>query len=278
VDDHPRVRAVARPVCQVSYLRSIGLLGLLLVVTVVSATAQGAPTADPVLAEVRVAEARLALARGDRGAALARLNEALAADPDHRVARRLRGTLRVEAHQFLQAEEDLAAVVEADPGDLQARRLLAAVYLAQKKHVWAARQYQALLEQTPGDGDAQLHYGYCLWHAGEQDEAAAALRRAERLGPAGVRQRAKVLLAVIHRAGGRSKEARRVLAEVRGEESALADLLRRDLWTAEGRAGRGLTLGFQLGIGYDSNFPMDTLLDHGAASEGLLVRLAARAR
>lgn len=254
----------------------IRLLPALAVLALAAPAAAAAP--DPITAEVREAEARLALARGDRAMALARLNEALAADPDRLEARRLRGGLRAQAGRLTEAEEDLGRVVEAAPQDLPARRLLASVFVGQRKYLWAARHYQAIVEAAPDDSGAALAYGYCLIHAGETEEAASVLRRVAGRGSPAERSQARLLLATLARAAGQPKEARKLLGGVRGDEATLADALRRDLFASEGRAKRGLNLAFTLGVGYDSNAVMDTLDLRSSGSEALLLRLAARAR
>ncbi len=238
---------------------------------------------NPVQAQVLFAQARVAVAKGQAQKqqkkagcrrALKLLDGALKADPSHTGARHLRGVCRYRLGQLKKAERDLMTVSFRRPKDVPLRRLLARVLQDQGKHMWAARQYQHLTRLTPKAGDVWLAYGYCLQKLGEADEAKKALRRAAKLGPRKVKNRARVLLAMALQKKGKLRQARRLLGGVRGPGSRTANKLTALIFAAEGRKGRGLTLNFRLGVGYDSNVSMDPVDSRGSGSGGVLVNLA----
>jgi Flp pilus assembly protein TadD len=248
---------------------SIGLLA--------SPAARADDEGDPVRAQVLFARARIAHGAKQWRRAVTLLGQALAADPSHTGARHLRGVCFYRLGQHRRAERDLMSVSYRRPKDVALRRLLARVLQAQGKHMWAARQYQHLTRLTPRAGDVWLGYGYCLYMLGEAEEARKALRRAAKLGIRGVANRARVLLAMLLQKTGRLRQARRLLGRVRGPEEHAADRLTTLIFAAEGRKGRGLTLSFRLGVGFDSNVSMDPMDSRGSGSSGLLVNLAASA-
>lgn len=242
-----------------------------------SARAQDEDEGDPVRAQVWFAQARLAVKTRGCKPALKLLDQALEADPAHTGARHLRGVCHYRLGHYKKAERDLMGLTYRRPKDLALRRLLARALQAQGKHMWAARQYQQLTRLTPRSGDAWLGYGYCLYKLGEADEAQKALTKAAKLGPKSVANRARVLLAMLLQKTGKLRRARRLLDGVRGPERRAAQQLTSLIFAAEGRKGRGLTLSFRLGVGYDSNVSMDPVNSRGSGSAGLLVNLAASA-
>lgn len=232
---------------------------------------------DPVRAQVLLAQAQIAYKAKQHKRAVTLLDQALAADPSLTVARHLRGVSLYRLGLHKRAERDLMSVSYRRPKDVALRRLLARVLVAQGKHMWAARQYQHLTLLTPRAGDVWLGYGYCLYKLGEAEVARKALRRAVKLGPRGVTNRARVLLALLLHKTGKLRQARRLLGGIRGPGQRAADRLTTLIFATEGRKGRGLALSFRLGVGFDSNVSMDPMDSRGSGSSGLLVNLTASA-
>jgi len=232
---------------------------------------------DPVRAQVLLARAKIAHGAKQHKLVVTLLDQALEADPSLVAARHLRGVSLYRLGRIKRAERDLMSVSYRRPKDVALRHLLAKVLLAQGKHMWAARQYRHLTQLTPRAGDVWLSYGYCLYKLGEAEVARKALRRAAKLGPRAVANRARVLLAMLLHKTGKLRQARRLLGGIRGPGHRAADRLTNLIYAAEGRKGRGLTLSFRLGVGYDSNVSMDPVDSRGSGSSGLLVNLAASA-
>jgi len=259
----------------------VGPLATLILALLTSSPARADDEGGPVRAQVLFARARLALARsvkaeagGCRGA-IKLLNQAIEADPSHTGARHLRGVCRYRLGQWKGAERDLMTVSHQRPKDVPLRRLLARVLQEQGKHMWAARQYQQLTRLTPKAGDVWLAYGFCLHKLSETDEAQKALERAAKLGPRGVTNRARVLLAILLQKKGKLRRARRLLGGIHGPAEHPANRLTALIFAAEGRKGRGLTLSLRLGVGFDSNVSMDPVDRRGSGSGGVLTNLAA---
>lgn len=229
---------------------------------------------DAARARVRFAEARLAHALKKHAEAVRLLDDALKLDPAHLGARHLRGVTLATLGRHRAAERDLMTVSYRRPTDVPLRRLLAQVLLAQSKHMWAARQYQRLTQLTPHTGDVWLGYGYCLYKLGETDEARKALTKARALGPRGVANRARVLLGLLLQQAGKLRKARHLLAGIKGPAADAADQLINVIHGAEGRRGRGLTLTFTAGAGYDSNVSTNPLDSQGSGSNGAVIQLS----
>jgi Flp pilus assembly protein TadD len=247
-------------------------LGLL-----IPSAARADEAGDRVRAQVDFARARIASASKKWKRAVTLLDRALTADPSHTAARHLRGVCLYRLGLHKRAERDLMSISYRRPKDVALRRLLARVLQAQGKHMWAARQYQHLTQLTPRAGDVWLGYGYCLFKLGEATEARKALRRAAKLGPRPIANRARVLLAMLLQKTGKLRDARRLLGGIHGPGQRAANRLTTMIFAAEGRKGRGLTLSFRLGVGGDSNISMDPVDSRASGSAGLVTNLAASA-
>lgn len=115
--------------------------------------------------------------------AVARLEEALAAEPDDLAARLALGELHAQLGRLDDARCELETVLSRDPDAARARDALASVAMTQRRYAEARRLLRAMLEASPDDAQAWLRLGDAESCLGNRDEAIAAWRRAA-AGPA----------------------------------------------------------------------------------------------
>ena len=138
----------------------------------------GAPAAD-----LHVLRAHIAQARQDLEGARKHLGKALAAEPQHRRARRLKADLSLDAGKPLVALELVEALIAEAPGagSLYNRRGL--IREALGHHAEALKDYRRAAELEPGSHQPQLNLGRLLRDAGKLERALLAFGRAKQHAP-----------------------------------------------------------------------------------------------
>lgn len=97
---------------------------------------------------------------------------------------RLRAMVLLEEKNYVQAEQELRAMIKANPEDLESLRLLGTLYELTGKTEESNAQYEAILKIEPNDIWANNNLGYSLAEANERlDEAQEMIFLALRGGP-----------------------------------------------------------------------------------------------
>ena len=143
---------------------------------------------------------------GDRAAALAEEDAALALDPRHGAAVALRAGLLFSTGRKDEGLQALRAAVAADPADLSLRVSLADLLSDAGLAADAEPEYRRVLETRPNDVAALVGLGLLFARTGRPEPALAELTRALEIDPG--HDEARFERAVVHERLGRVAEAR----------------------------------------------------------------------
>lgn len=137
-------------------------------------------SSDEALAQYH--SARQLMERGQRDAARAGFDEAIAADPDFAMAHLMRAELASSAGEFREGLEKALALTD---GVSEAERILIQMFETRLRGAAKERLSlaQRLVELQPAVAEARLHLGWALQVNDQQDQSRAAFRRAIELAP-----------------------------------------------------------------------------------------------
>ena len=133
-----------------------------------------------------LAAARAALAGRDFPAALARVENILAASPGHGEATLLRGIARQQMQDLQGAESDFRAVLQTDPNQLLAAHNLGVICMARGDTHEAGRLYDIALAAKPDFYEALVNRGVVHQFSGEWEQARQKYHAAHKVRPDGI--------------------------------------------------------------------------------------------
>lgn len=166
--------------------------------------------------------------------ALAHLNQAIAARPDHPGARNNRATTLLASGRHDEARTALADLVSDSPDYLPARYNLATVLLAAGLPKQAATHFEYVVGRSPGDAAALRGLGGALAMSGQFDEAVRVLTRSLEVEPDSAQ--AHYNLGLLAARAGRYAQAEAHFERAQALDPADADIARA---LAEARAASG---------------------------------------
>ncbi|MGE0433535.1 MAG: tetratricopeptide repeat protein, partial [Planctomycetota bacterium] len=177
--------------------------------------------------------ALLARERNDGAEAVAQLDDALRANPDHVLARTARGTIRYGQNDMQGAAADFAVVVRLAPDNGDAWLLLAHARRVLGDAPGAIAAYERALPLNDADFDAHFHYSALVMARGDLDLARTHLDRAIAISPGNA-------LAYIARGNVRFRTGDRPGAREDLERATQADPRNFDAWFGLGMVRRML--------------------------------------
>ncbi|MBU1536739.1 tetratricopeptide repeat protein, partial [Myxococcota bacterium] len=231
-------------------------------------TLSASPPSDK-RARSRVAQSRgqIAFRSGDLKKALEHFSRATTLDSAYGEPWYWLGVTCERLGRLKQAEKALLTAVELGEPQVALLKLLGSIQVRLKKFSWAMRTLSGARELSPKDHEVAVLLAYCLVFTEEYDDAAKLLREVLARGSRATKERARVLLGILHYRMKKLARARMVLS--RGEEFSslksriLSLIVKKELGIKRGIGG---TLSFSLG--FDSNPALNADPDRSLITTG----------